>query len=137
MSCKIDKADWPWFGEYPPIFKHLEISADMLTEPMVTYAKKYSLFEGKQKLLVSSFHAKDIVLSTTYVRFLQGLGVECYGLKKIIQFRSSSCLAPFIDRMTQHRRDGDRLNQPILAQWAKSAINNCMALLESRNLHNS
>ena len=125
LSARVEESDRKFFCDYPPLFKHSEITRDMLVPKMREYATKYSHFETKQKLLVSSFFVDNTVMSTTYARFLLGIGVTLYGVKKIIQFRSSPCLAPFIRTMVERRRDGDRTNNPLLSDWAKSGINNC------------
>ena len=98
----------------------MEIDRTMLFEPMLSYAKKHNLLQHKQKLLVSSFYADNVVFSTTYIRFLQGLGVAFFGVKKIIQFRSDPCLAPYIDAFTENRLKGDTTNDPLLSEWSKS-----------------
>ena len=125
LSARVEESDRKFFCDYPPLFKHSEITRDMMVPKMREYATKYSHFETKQKLLVSSFFVDNTVMSTTYARFLLGIGVTLYGVKKIIQFRSSPCLAPFIRTMVERRRDGDRTNNPLLSDWAKSGINNC------------
>ena len=132
MSAKIDDAQRDYFDEYPVLFKHAEITKNMLVPKMREYCEKYGLFETKQKLLISSFFATDVVLSTTYIRFLQSLpGVTFWGIKKIIQFRTSPCLEPFIRAQTMRRKEGDRLNNTLMSDHAKAGTNNCFGMFTS------
>ncbi len=130
LSAKIDESHRDYFDEYPVLFKHAEITKNTLVPKMRKYCEKYGLFETKQKLLISSFFATDVVLSTTYIRFLQSLpGVTFWGVKKIIQFRSSPCLEPFIRAQTERRKEGDRLNNQLIVDHAKAGTNNCFGII--------
>ena len=140
IRCDLDLEDeemrWET-REFPPIFKRAELSRKVLEKPipesvckLVPYldkthigqpkpmceeARKRNLIRQPQKILVTSYHSRQTVLTTKYVRFLcKRFRVRVSNIQWVLEMKRGKPFTEFVEENTELRRRGDRENRPEL-----------------------
>ena len=96
------------FAEYQPIQKHAFLSRDCIGQHMKDFAEKNGLLKRPMKTLLSSYHAKKILLATPLLQWLINHGLICTKVYQIIQYKPTKCFKRFGDEVTEARRLGDK-----------------------------
>ena len=108
------------FSEMPPIFKHVSLSRDELSDEMLQFASTHNILKQPQKSLIGSFFGKKVLVLTTLLQWYLTHGLVVTKIYQIVQFHGYKCFSKFGDTVCNMRREADLdPSKEIIAQTAK------------------
>jgi len=127
-NVKVPEEKRKRFECFPAIFKKAKIGLMDIPEPMRTYVLKHNIFTPNSKqlreLLISSFHAENVLLSTTYLRWLLENDHVVYDIKAVLQFQGGRApFKKFIEACTSERKVASDNGQQVLKAFWKTLPN--------------
>ena len=108
------------FSEMPPIFKHVLLSKDDLSDEMREFAMTHDILSQPQKSLIGSFYGKKILVLTSLLKWYLQHGLIVSDIYQVIQFRGYNCFTNFAESVCNMRREADSDgSKKIIADTAK------------------
>ena len=97
------------------------MSSDDVGECMRSYCEKANVLKQPTNLLISSYHAKKVVLITPLLKYYLELGLEVTHIYLLVEYEHpKACFSKFVDSVSDARREGDKdANSSILAECFK------------------
>ena len=93
------------FVGLPPIIYKRQVGREQMHGIFRNYADFHGYLPKPTTLLTAGFHAKGVLLSTSYISFLQRHAeAEVYDVELVMEFEMTGVLAPFVDQAVQMRR---------------------------------
>ena len=109
---------------FPPIFKHVSISEDMIGEKMASLCKQKGKKFPTDPVLTTVFHAKQHLLTTEMALFLKECGCEITNVTLVVEYQKDTAFKDFIDSCTNQRiaatEEGDEIKASISKLKANS-----------------
>ena len=102
------RSPYEYFKEFSPIFCATEVDMKSIGPHMTEHLKAFQLSLRPRKLLIGGMKAEKIMLSTPLLQWYLKHGLEITELYEVIEFSGKKCFEPFVDRVTEARRAGDR-----------------------------
>ena len=95
------------FSEFPPIFKNTEITMTDIGDHMREFCRKTTRRTGVKRSLISSMHAKGILLLTTLLKKYLEMGLVVTNVETVIVYNGKSVFNGF--RMKYVVIDGEQI----------------------------
>ena len=113
----------PYFSEFCPIFKNVEVGREDIGDLMKEFAKENKFLTQPRRTLIGSFHATKMMMITPLLRWYLERGLVITKVYQVIQYKSSACFRNFMEQVTDARRAADKdPNQSILASAFKLLV---------------
>lgn len=97
----------PFFAEFPPIFKNVDITRQDIGDFMHDYAKQHGLMKKPRRSLISSYFADEILLATPLLNWYISKGLVVTKIHMIIQYDPRICFDKLAEDISNKRREGD------------------------------
>ena len=94
-------------SEFPPLFKNTEIKFEDMGEVMQEYCKGIGRKVGVKRSLISSMHAKGIILLTPLLKWYLNQGLVVDDIEFIVSYNGKRCFEWFMDYVCNERRAAD------------------------------
>ena len=108
------------FAQFPPIYKTCDVSRADIGEHMADFAKEQKILTQPRKMLILSYHAENILLSTPIFKWYVNHGLEIGKIHEVVTFTPEKCFEKFALDVVDSRRQGDvDKTKHILGQNAK------------------
>ena len=109
LKVDIHVPDWLKlrFNEFPPLFKNTEITIADIGEHMQAYCRSITRNTGVKRSLISSMHAKGIVLLTPLLKKYLEMGLVVANIEFIISYNGKPFFDAFIKEVTHDHRHAD------------------------------
>ena len=79
VDIEVPEALRPKFEQFPPVFKHAEVTIDDVGDVMGEYCKRQGYLKRPSKLLISSFFAQKMFLATPLLKwYLVHMSIHSY-----------------------------------------------------------
>ena len=110
----------PYFSEFCPIFKNVEVGREDIGDLMERFAVDNNLLPKPQKMLIGSYFADKILLITPLLKWYINHGLEVTKIYEVVQYLPVKCFENFGLQVSEARRSGDSdPNKAVLAQTFK------------------
>jgi hypothetical protein len=122
LDLHVPESLYTYFGEMPPIFKNIAVepTVENIGGYMQDLHSKLDLGTTKSRKLIGSMSGKQVLLGTPYIKWLLEHGVVITKIHKIIKFEGHKVYTPFVDFVSNSRREGDvDSSMAALAELAK------------------
>jgi len=122
LLCDIETPDHlkPYFSEFTPSFKNIEVSRQDIGFLMKDYAEKVGALFRPRKMLIGSYFGKNILLITLLVQWYMKHGLVITKVYEFIEFSPEKCFEVFGDKVSAAKREGDLdLDKAVLANLMK------------------
>ena len=93
---------------FPLIFKKTEVSRGDCGELMARYLEQEGLLQQPKIELISSHFGKQLLISTDLCRWYMKWGVEVSNVERVIQYKITDILSPFVDMVCEMRYENSR-----------------------------
>ena len=110
---------------HPPIFNHIEVEKDMLSDKMIKQLEARKIKFPLEKQLTLSFHAKKYLLTTDLAKFYMSKGMKLTNLQIAIEYNRDQPLASFVNLVTEKRKEATRIRDNNLQNTYKLCMNSC------------
>ena len=107
-----------------PIFKNTEVSLKDVGQHMQEYAKEHKIKDIPRRLLIGSYFAKKIGLSTPLLKWYLNHGLVIKHIYTVVKYIPNAALNSFMTQVAQARLDGDRDNDKALIAETMKLIGN-------------
>ena len=94
--------------EFPPFFKHVEISRADIGPHMQEFANQTDTLKKPQKALVSSLFAKEWWCASPLLQFYLNLGCTVTEIHEVVQWTPIRCFERFVNNIVNARREADK-----------------------------
>lgn len=114
------------FDQFPLLIKKVMMSKNNVDQKTREFCEQYNLLNRPRQTLIQTFSVDDTIINTRLFCFYLRMGLKVTSLKVVIQYQSSSELAPLVDWIMNMRRDAANSNIQDAADYAKrfkSALN--------------
>ena len=126
-----------FFSEYPPFFCTCDVPMQAIGDHMTKYCQDNDIKFTHKRLLISGLKARKILLATPLLQWY--LKNECVITKiyQVIEFQPKFSFKSFIDKVTQHRIEGDQNPDKAIIGDAYKLISNSSygSILMDRTRH--
>ena len=113
-SVEIAKDFHPYYCDFPPIYKIVEMTRDKLEGYMKEYANKNKLLSTPQKMLFASMFAHDQVFITPQLKWFYDQNkfhntevFKIFNITEMLEFNPKRSFKNFMDQVTADRMSGD------------------------------
>ena len=110
---------------HPPIFNHVELEKEMLSNKMLEQLENRKISFPLNKQLTLTFHAEKYLLTTDLALFYMSKGMVLSNLIVAIEYNRDKPLASFVDLVTERRKEATRLQDNNLQNTYKLCMNSC------------
>ena len=112
------------FSDLPPIFKHADIGLEDLSDYMKNLCLESGANTNKRRSLISSYHAREILIITPLLRWYMEHGLVVTKLYMTLEWEPRRCFQDLTQSMAECRRQSDRdLDQKIMGDAFKLLAN--------------
>ena len=109
-----------YFEEMSPLFCTTEVEFSDIGPFMQDYAREHAMSQKPRRLLVGGMKARQILLSTPYLKWLLEKGLVVTKIYQVIEYAPMQCFSKFVDQVSNARRAGDAdPDQGIIADTMK------------------
>ena len=105
---RSELSPFEYFKEFSPIFCTTEVQSDVIGPHMMQHCLDHNVPLNSRRLLVGGMKAKQILLSTTLLRWYLDHGLVVTKMYEVIEFSPLSCFKNFVEKCTDARRQSDR-----------------------------
>ena len=112
---------WMQLG-WPTIPTHVTPTIDMI-QPAIAEEMNRRKIKICENQLTSVFHEKEYVMTTDLFQFYSRIGMKMSNIKWCIEYTRDTPVKKFIETMTQHRKDAERVGNKALVTLYKLIIN--------------
>jgi hypothetical protein len=143
VECDIYTPEhlYDYFGEFPPIFKNVELKEEHLGKYMKDLRAKLNkpMPAGGQRKLISSFKGTKILLYTPLLKWYMEKGLIVTKVYSGIKAVPNALFKGFCNKVSDARRDGDKdQNKEIIAECMKLVGNSAFGRTGmNKNKHSS
>ena len=95
------------FAEMQPIFKNATVTRDDIGPFMRAYAEENDIMSTPRRMLVGSYHGKNILLATPLLQWYLAHGLVVDRVYQIVEYERKPCFRQFGESVSAARRDGD------------------------------
>ena len=95
------------FAEMQPIFKNATVTRDDIGPFMREYAEENDIMSTPRRMLVGSYHGKNILLATPLLQWYLAHGLVVDRVYQIVEYERKPCFRQFGESVSAARRDGD------------------------------
>ena len=95
------------FAEMQPIFKNATVTRDDIGPFMREYAEENDIMSTPRRMLVGSYHGKNILLATPLLQWYIAHGLVVDRVYQIVEYERKPCFRQFGESVSAARRDGD------------------------------
>ena len=110
---------------HPPIFNHVEVEEEMLSNETIKLLKDRKLNFPLSRQLTLTFHAKNYLLTTDLAKYYIDKGMILSNLQLALEYNQDKPLAPFVDLVTEKRKEATRMRDNNLQNTYKLCMNSC------------
>ena len=112
---------------------------DVIGEHMTSYCLENEINFNHKRLLISGLRARKILLATPLLKWYLNNNCEVTKIYQIIEFQPKYSFRSFIDKVTQHRIEGDQNpDKAIIGDTYKSLSNRSYgSILMDRTRHSN
>ena len=107
-SLEVTEEMYPYFKDFPPIFKNCEVRRDDIGEHMKEFAERNKLLRRHRKMLISSFKLERRPVITPILLFYLENGVVLKDVFWFLQYIPRRCFESFVKNVSDSRREGDQ-----------------------------
>ena len=107
-SLEVPEELYPYFEDFPPIFKNCEVGRDDIGEHMKDYAQRNRLLSRPRKMLISSFKLERGPIITPLLLFYLEKRVILRDVFWFLQYTPRHCFQSFVQNVVDARHEGDR-----------------------------
>lgn len=108
------------FSEMPPIFKHVTLSRNDLSDEMRAFSMTHNILNQPQSSLVGSFFGKKILVLSSLLRWYLQHNLIVTEIYQVVQFHGHKCFVNFADSVCSMRREADAdISKKIIADTSK------------------
>ena len=114
------------FDEFPMIYKNIDISRDDIGDYMKRIAEEHGFLKKPRKYLVNSHFGKDVLISSSMVKFYLEMGLEITRIYEFVQFYPIKCFQQLGVGISNARRLADQdSSKQVLGLTQKLLGNSC------------
>ena len=95
------------FAEMQLIFKNATVTRDDIGPFMRAYAEENDIMSTPRRMLVGSYHGKNILLATPLLQWYLAHGLVVDRVYQIVEYERKPCFRQFGESVSAARRDGD------------------------------
>ena len=95
------------FSEMSPFFGTADIPVDDIGKPMKDHLAENNINFKSRKLLIGAMKAEKILLHSELLQWYLSHGIVVTKLYQVIEFTPNRCFRPFVNLVTNARRNGD------------------------------
>ena len=126
LCCDIESPPevikrWMQLG-WPTIPTHITPTEDMI-QPVIADKMRQRNIKIAENQLTLVFHEKNYTITTDLYLFYRKIGMKMSNLRWAIEYTKDKPVKNFIDTMTQHRKDAERVGNKALVTLYKLIIN--------------
>ena len=88
---------------FAPIFRHVEVTEEMLTEEYLKYARSRNAKFPLDPQLTLTFNAQNIILATPLLKYYMDNGLKIEKVHYFVEYLPGEPFRPFIDKMVNMR----------------------------------
>ena len=110
---------------HPPIFNHVEVEESMLSNQTVEFLKQRKKKFPLSRQLTLTFHAKNYLMTTDLAKYYMSKGMVLSNLKIALEYNKDQPLAPFVNLVTEKRKEATRMRDNNLQNTYKLCMNSC------------
>lgn len=112
---------WMQLG-WPTIPTHVTPTVDMIQPAIAEEMKQRKIKIGENQLTMV-FNENEYVMTTDLFQFYSRIGMKMSNIKWCLEFTKDTPVKRFIETMTQHRKDAERVGNKALVTLFKLIIN--------------
>ena len=126
VDCSLEVPEhlYPYFGDFPPIFKNCEVGRDDIGDHMKEFAERHKLLSKPRKMLISSFKLEREPIITPLLLFYLEKGVILRDVFWFLQYTPRRCFQSLVQNVVDARREGDRNKESTVVAEAMKLIGN-------------
>ena len=127
VDCSLEVPDhlYPYFEDFPPIFKNCEVGRDDIGDHMKEIAERHKLLSKPRKMLISKFKLDRGPIVTPLLFFYLEIGMSLRVVFWFLQNTPRSCFQSFVQNVLDARRERDRNKEStVVAETMKLIRNN-------------
>ena len=110
---------------HPPIFNHVAVEKEMLSEEMIKLLEKRKIKFPLNKQLTLTFHARKYLMTTDLAKFYISKGMILSNLQIAIEYNQDKPLSSFVNLVTERRKEATRIRDNNLQNTYKLCMNSC------------
>ena len=103
-SLKVPEELYPYFEDFPPIFKNCEVGRDNIGDHMKEFAERHKLLSKARKMLISSFKLDRGPIITPLLLFYLEKGLVLTDVFWFLQYTPRKCFQSFAQNVVDARR---------------------------------
>ncbi len=108
------------FAEMPPIFKHVSLSRNDLSDEMRDFSLTHNILNQPQSSLIGSFFGKRILVLSSLLRWYLQHNLVVTEIYQVVQFHGHKCFVNFAESVCSMRREADSdVSKKIIAETSK------------------
>ena len=109
--------------KHPPIYRHVVVDEDMISNEMLTAMKSAGIKFPLDKQLTLTFQAQEHLITTDVAKFYLAKGLKLTNLKLAVEYNRDKPLSNFVNMVTEKRKEATRLNDDHLQNTYKLVMN--------------
>ena len=123
-SLEVPEEMYPYFEDFPPIFKNCEVGRDDIGDHMKEFAERNKLLPRPRKMLISSFKLERGTVITPLLLFYLEKGVILKDVFWFLQYTPRRCFETFVQNVVDARREGDQNKESTVVAETMKLIGN-------------
>ena len=126
VDCSLEVPEhlYPYFEDFPPIFKNCEVGRDNIGVRMKEFAERHKLLSKPRKMPISSFKLDRGPIITPLLLFYLEKGVILRDVFWFLQYTPRRCFQSFVQNVVDARRERDRNKDTIVVAETMKLIGN-------------
>ena len=126
VDCRLEVPEemYPYFEDFPPIFKNCEVGRDDIGDHMKEFAERNKLLSRPRKMLISSFKLERGPVITPLLLFYLEKGVILKDVFWFLQYTPRRCFETFVQNVVDARREGDQNRESTVVAETMKLIGN-------------
>ena len=108
ISKSANTCTYPYFEDFPPIFKNCEVGRHDIGHHLKEFAERHKLLSKPRKMLISSFKLDRGPIITPLLLFYLEKGLVLTDVFWFLQYTPRECFQSFVQNVVDARREGDR-----------------------------
>ena len=123
-SLEVPEEMYPYFEDFPRIFKNCEVGRDDIGDHMKEFAERNKLLSRPRKMLISSFKLERGPVITPLLLFYLEKGVILKDVFWFLQYTPRRCFETFVQNVVDARREGDQNRESTVVAETMKLIGN-------------